>query len=164
MKTLVVGGDGMIGSAITRELRKKGHDVTPTSRRDPLPEGSMRLNLEDFTYLPLFEVVYLVAAVHTFQGCEGNASAYRINVDAPCEIARRAVKAGGFPVFVSSDCVEWCGGTAYARHKSLVEMVMHTLGGAIIRPSKVTPDRLDSLVELMRRVGEMREPGVYRWR
>jgi dTDP-4-dehydrorhamnose reductase len=164
VKVLVVGGDGMIGSAITRELRKKGHDVIPTSRRDPLPEGSMRLDLEDFSYLPACDVVYLVAAIHTFDGCIRSDAAYRINVDAPCEIARRAVKQNAFPVFVSSDAVEKCGETTYARQKSFVEMVMHSLGGAIVRPSRVTPDRLESLVELMRRVGEKREPGVFRWR
>jgi dTDP-4-dehydrorhamnose reductase len=113
--------------------------------------------------LATFGIVYLVAAVGTFQGCEGSASAYRINVDAPCQIAHKAVAFGTFPVFVSSDCVEWCGSTAYARQKSLVEMVIHGLGGAIVRPSRVNANRVVDLCKLLLRVGETREPGVHRW-
>lgn len=161
MKALVVGGDGRIGSELVRLLRTGGHDVIPTSRRQPVPDGWLWLDLDGpMRELPACDVVYLVAAIHTFQGCEGNAAAWRINVDAPCEIVR---KCGAFPVFVSSDCVEWGGVTAYARMKASVEMFIQAKDGAIVRPSRVTPDRLGMLCELMRRVGENREAGVHGW-
>lgn len=160
MKMLVVGGDGRIGSELVRLLHTGGHEVTPTSRRQPVPDGSLWLDLDQpIRDLPLCDVVYLVAAVHTFQGCEGNAAAWRINVDAPCAIVR---KCGAFPVFVSSDCVEWSG-TAYARMKAAVEMFIQGKDGAIVRPSRVTPHRVAMLCELLRRVGEDREAGVHRW-
>lgn len=113
--------------------------------------------------LPPADVGYVVAAIQTFQGCEGNPEAYRVNVDATSIIIRKMARAGTFPVFVSSDSVEWAGVTAYARHKSLVEMVVHASDGAIVRPSRVRPDRVDSLCDLMIKVGEDRLSGVHVW-
>jgi dTDP-4-dehydrorhamnose reductase len=162
MKALIVGGDGFIGSALVRHLTKDGNTVLATTRRNR--ESPLFLDmLEKIGELPPVDVVFLVAAVQTFQGCEGNPEAYRVNVDATVEIARRTWCLGAFPVFISSDCVEWGGATAYARHKSLVEMVIHSLGGAIVRPSRVWNARVFELCQLLEDVGREKLAGVHRW-
>lgn len=164
MKALVVGGDGFVGSNLVAVLVTRGHDVLATTRR----RGSDVYFLDlagPITWIPSADVVFIVAAVNTFQACEGNPQAFRVNVDAPVEIARLAVhEQGAFPVFVSSDCVEWCGATAYARHKALAELGVRMAGGAVVRPSRIAPERVGNFCDLLIDIGARRAPGVHHWK
>ena len=49
MKALVLGGSGHIGSAVVRELLRRGYEVGATGRRTPAPANISRL---PFAYLP----------------------------------------------------------------------------------------------------------------
>jgi nucleoside-diphosphate-sugar epimerase len=163
MKALVVGGDGKIGSALVAHLSAAGHQVIATTRRD---DDTTRLRLdmlEPIPDLPKADAVYLVAAVPSLIECERNPSTWIVNVDAPYAIACQMASRNAFPVFISSDAVESAGGTAYGRQKAHAETLMHMLMAAIVRPTRVTPERLASLCELLARVGERRLPGVHRW-
>jgi dTDP-4-dehydrorhamnose reductase len=144
-------------------LIAKGHEVLATTRHDD-ETTRMRLDLlAPIPRLPQVDVVYLVAACASLIECERNPATWIVNVDAPHAIATRMSALGAFVVFISSDAVECAGGTAYGRQKAHAEILMQTLGAAIVRPARVQPERLASLVELLARVGEKRRPGVFRW-
>jgi dTDP-4-dehydrorhamnose reductase len=163
MTALVIGGDGFVGSALVALLRERRCDVAATTRRPRAPGIFLAMALP-VQAIPAAEAVFIVAAVNTFQACEGNPQAYRVNVDAPVEIARLAIAQGGFPVFVSSDAVEWCGASAYARQKALAELGVRMVGGAVVRPSRVEPHRVGNLCELLLDVATRRLPGVHHWK
>lgn len=192
---LVIGGNGLIGTALCAELEKRGIDFLATTRREPpgplvprirphagwmMPDGKLFFDLsaDDPNVLPPAEVVYLVAAKPGFASCEGTAESWVVNVDAQIAIARRYQvtmlewikkerefsESSPFIVYVSSDAVEWCGGTAYARQKAQVESYVQAIDGAIIRPTRVTGETVDSLAALMVDVGIGRKQGVHRWK
>lgn len=163
-RALVVGGTGFVGAALVAELHRRGRQVIATSRRPaPLPPGEVFYDLADGQpeQLPVADTVYLVAAMPTFAACEGNPLAWRVNVDAPIAIARQFP--GAFVVFVSSDAVEWCGATAYARQKAQVEGFMHSRWGAIVRPNRILPQTVGAFAALLADVGESRNSGLHRW-
>lgn len=164
MKALVIGGDGFVGAALVALLRSRGHDVTATTRRRELADAPFLDLAVPISAIPRADTVFIVAGVNGFQACEGNPSAYRVNVDAPVEIARMAIGQGAFPVFVSSDSVEWCGATAYARQKAMAELGVRLSGGAVVRPSRIELHRVGSFCELMIDVGARRLPGVFHWK
>lgn len=165
MRALVIGGDGFLGRALVAALKDAGESVRCTTRRPAFIGAADYLDLaEPIPALPDVDVVYLVAAITTFQACEGNAEAWRVNVDAPIEVAMQAIDRGSFVVFVSSDAVEWCGATAYARTKAAAEVAIRTLRhSAIVRPARIGPQRVNELCELMIGIGRDRKAGVYRW-
>lgn len=164
---LVIGGDGFIGSAVCAELERRQCEFIETTRRDSQALGAQfffRLGIDDPHELPAAEAVYLIAAMPKFQDCEGNPTAWLVNVDAQIAIARTArAKSGAFIVFISSDCVEWCGSTAMARQKAQVESFIQTIDGAIIRPTRVAPALVGDLAREIVRVGLDRKPGLVRW-
>lgn len=163
MKALVIGGDGFVGLNLVSALQNAGADVIRTSRRGIANSGVVYLDLEKLIPdLPKSDVVYLVAAVTSFQACEGNAKSWIVNVDSQISIAKKAVEAGSFPVFVSSDCVEWSA-TQYAREKAYTELAVLMLGGAVVRPSRIQPARVGDVCALMVRVGKQKLAGVHRW-
>jgi nucleoside-diphosphate-sugar epimerase len=164
MRALVVGGDGKIGAALRQYLAASGHDVFYTTRRVDKRDAFYVDLLQPIPEMPRsIDAVYLVAAVPSLIECERNPATWIINVDAPYAIANQMAARNAFPVFVSSDAVESAGGTAYGRQKAHAETLMHMLMAAIVRPTRVTPERLPSLCELLMRVGERRLPGVHRW-
>lgn len=165
MKALVIGGDGMVGSALVGLLRERNCAVVATTRRRDIPEDRVFMDLAQPVHdlLPC-EVVYIVAAVNGFEPCQGNSEAYRVNVDAPTEIARLAALRAVFPVFISSDCVEWCGATDYARHKAMAEIAVRLVGGAVVRPCRIEPTRVRNLCEMLFDIGMRRAGGVYHWK
>jgi len=162
IRALVIG-EGMLGCALIDALSEAGHHVIGTSRDVLSDKFYLNLIKEIPTNLPKTDVTYIVAALANYKACERDQDSWQINADSPVEIARRVTEEeNSFPVFVSSDVVEWMSG-AYARQKSYAELGVLMFGGAVVRPSKFTADNVSSLCHLMIRVGLDRKPGVYRW-
>ena len=163
---LVIGGNGLIGTAVCEELERRSLPFICTTRRSSEslgPKFMFRLGDDDPAELPGASIVYLVAAAPGFAACEGSADSWVVNVDAQIAIARR-FKPSAFVVYVSSDAVEWCGATAYARQKAQVESYIQAIDGAVIRPTRVLPASAGDLAKLMIDVGENRKQGVHRWK
>ena len=153
----------MLGTALVEVLCEAGHETVSTSR-DALSSHFYLDMLKPIPELPLVETVFIVAAIATYRGAEFNPQqAWIINADAPIEIGRQCIDRGMFPVFVSTDAIEWLGFTEYGRGKTYADLGIRLLGGAVVRPAKFTPDNIGSLCNLMIRVGLDRRPGVYRW-
>ena len=122
-------------------MAETGYAVSGSSR-DVL-SSKFFLNLtQPIPELPLVDTVYVCAAIASYRNCEGNQSAWVVNADAPVSICRQAINRGMFPIFVSSDSIEFM---------------------SIVRPRRFGPDNIASLCHLMIRVGLDRKPGVYRW-
>lgn len=166
MRALLIGGDSFVGQGLDAELRLRGHVVLPTTRRHShaIGLGWPLLDLaQPVNDLPDGDVAFVVAAVTKFRGCEGNSESYRVNVDAPIDIARIMAQRGGFCVFVSTDAVEWCGSTAYARQKALAEIGVRLAGGAVVWPGPILPEQRREVCSLLADVGERRLAGVHVW-
>lgn len=163
MHSALVIGEGMLGCALIEALSEAGHHVIGTSREALTDKYYLNLTQPIPGNLPKTDVTYIVAAIASYRACEGDQDSWQINADSPVEIARRVTQnEDGFPVFVSSDAVEWMS-NAYTRQKAYAELGVLMFGGAIIRPRRFTPDNIGSLCHLMIRVGLDRKPGVYRW-
>lgn len=154
---LVIGADGFIGSRLVEMCACVG-----TSRRP----GTKHLHFDLMTekaVVPTSDIVYICAGANGAKRCEGVQESYRINVDAPIEIAQQVSRYGGFTVWVSSMSVEWMDG-AYQRQKRATEGVLRVIPNtAIVRAGRVTRDNLDSLCEHMMAVGRNRFSGLTRW-
>ena len=173
---LVIGGRGLVGTALCAELAIRDIAFTATCKRlNHLNE--IKLDLLDLVAndleqkirksLPPAEVVYLVAAKTGFGACEGDRSSWIVNVDAPIMIARHYRTWPLFTyrchiVFISSDAVEYCGATAYARQKAQVESYIQSIDGAIVRAGRVGA-RVGELARVIADVGVQRRVGLTRW-
>lgn len=157
---LLIGKDGQLGSALYKHFK----DCIGTSRHTG---AKPYFQLTDDPWrLPHAEVVFIVAAKTKFRDCEIDGDAWNINVDSPIRIAARFGES--FIVYISSEAAEWSGHTAYGDQKRFAEMGLravvpyHRL--AIIRPDKVSPDRIDDLCKLMEKIGREKIGGIYRFR
>lgn len=153
-RVLIVGGDGMIGSALARRLRGKGRDVVTTSRRSGRECPPLDLARDANTW-PLpgdIRTAYLCAAVTAIEACESPGShAWAVNVEGTTTLARRLVAEGSHVVFLSSNMVfdgstpftqadaATCPTTAYGRMKAEAERRLLLLGGhaCVVRLTKV---------------------------
>ncbi len=163
MINLIVGGNGLVGTALRSALERKEIMFDFTSRTLDGTLNQIRLDLmsvPNFWHCD-YDVVYLVAAVPKFAECERDPATWRVNVDAPIAMARLFPKA--FKVFISSDAVEFAGNTAYARQKAHVESYMQSIDAAIVRPSRIPPENADMFAEYLIAVGQGRRPGLFRW-
>lgn len=160
---LVIGGYGLIGSALCAELTSRQVPFVATTRRTQQEHAMAFYDLRrsDPASLPPASIVYLVAGMPGFATCEGNRLSWRVNVDAAIALARHYRHS--FVIFISTDAVEWCGATAYAREKAQVEPIIHAIDGAIVRPAKVTPERAGEFAKALAEVARARKPGVFRW-
>lgn len=166
MTSLVIGADGLLGSALM--------DIVPdpigTTRRhrrhfDDRGRPSFYLDLlEPQSHLPICDVAYLCAGTKGFAENEGNRNAFRADVDGNIQIARRALAGGSFVLFISSDGAEWGGHTAYIRNRLLVEMALVMQPRvAIIRPAKFNSQNVASLAARCLDVARARAEGVHYW-
>ena len=160
---LIVGGDGMIGTALAAALREQGHEVAATSRRDgaawrvDLAEAPDRWRLPDRV-----GVAYLCAAVTSLAACEADPeAAWHVNVEHTLRLSRQLAERGARLVLLSTNQV-FDGlierptvdtpsnpTSAYGRQKAAVEAALAELdaSGAAVRLTKV----LGSRVELFER-------------
>lgn len=164
MSALVIGGDGMIGSALVAELRRRSVAVIETTRRHT--SGCNRLHLDmaqAIPEMPSAEHIFLVAAMPKVFDCQGSALAWRVNADAPIEIAQQAHARNMHITFISSDSIHRFGSCDYARAKLHVEAVLQAMRATIVRPSVVSRDRAAECAAFIADVGLKALGGVHRW-
>lgn len=109
LRILVIGADGIIGSALYNDLLRRGHTVIGTTRREP-KERSSRLIFLDLAgsqmvkeCLPEADVAIICAAGARFVECRLQPDrARRVNVTAPVILVRRLVERGTYVARLSS--------------------------------------------------------------
>jgi dTDP-4-dehydrorhamnose reductase len=159
VKALVVGGDGVIGRALSAALKERGDAVLRTTRRAGHSPGSewMALDLgSSLPALPDCDVAFFCAAITGFAACRASPQmTERINVSAPVELADTLVSRGSRVILLSTSAVLDCAqprmradrpyaprGT-YGSQKAAAERGILMLGSkaTVLRLSKVlTPD------------------------
>ena len=161
---MVVGSDGAVGAALSAHLLALGVSVYRTTRRIGQQDGKMHLELtEPVGSLPEVDVIFFCAGVARFIDCETQEAAYRVNVDAPMEIARSMPR--GLFVFLSSDAVQKALHTNYGMHKALAEMGLRALPrAAVVRLGRVQQDDLPQLCERLAVIGAQGKAGLFMWR
>lgn len=109
---LVIGGDGLIGRALTAELLSSHLKVINTSRSLNILNNQIHFDLNFgvgnliglINWVP--DVVYICAAVTGFAACSKNPSAtYHTNVTQTVELASHFMQQGSRVVYLSSNAV-----------------------------------------------------------
>lgn len=167
---IVVGGRGLLGTALVSELRRleelnPSYDVAVTTRTGLGVRSALDLSKE-YPRLPCEYaggVVFLVAAITSLGAAESDPVAWRVNADAPAALALEAAKAKMFPIFVSSDAVERFPHMAYSKQKAYAETIVLGCGGAVVRPTRIPRERVGQLVQYLIGLAEGRHAGLHRW-
>ncbi len=164
----VIGGDGVIGSALAHNLRCSGADVICSTRKMPIDaQRGFYLDLADpcLPPLPKADVVILAASVTRLADCRSDPSTtWRINVEAQARIADQALASGAFVIFPSTTQVfdgsrafpepeDSCSPrSVHGKQKAEAEsaLLRHGNGVAVVRLGKVIGRHL-SLFENWRR-------------
>ncbi len=154
MKCLVTGASGLLGGHLMQVLP------------DPEAYGQRledcRNDVQSIGYG--YDRAFLCAGTKGFAACEGNAKAFRADVDGNIFLARHLLKTGTFVVFVSTDAVEVAAGSAYARNRLLVELAIGGLPNvAIFRPGRFDKDNVHLAARACADVGIHRIEGLTRW-
>lgn len=164
-RALVVGGDGLVGQALTAHLRARNwHVVATTRRRALVSEARPFLDLdqgnEDWSQLreQCFDVAYLVAAVARLANCARDPEgSWRINVVKTTALAAWLMQRGVRVVFLSTNQVfdgqqahrredePVAPATVYGRQKAATEMAIMTgrpraESATVVRLTKVLGD------------------------
>lgn len=147
--SLIVGHTGTLGAAILERTRPLGHPYLRRLEDEPKTEAKL---------------AYLCAGTKGHAECEGNAAAFRADVDGNIRLAKHLLRQGAFVVFVSTDAVEKMAG-AYARNRMYVELALIMQSNvAIVRPGKFDANTVGPLADLCINVGENRKEGLHYWR
>ena len=173
MRALVVGGDSKIGQVLCGRLNARGHEIIITTRRVEKARP-----VEGWVYLDMLDprlpaevadnpgefVFYIMAAITGVVPAETHPDAWRINAEAPVALALQAKARGWHVVFMSSGTVEKAPHSASAMQKRYAELVVHMVGGCVVRPLPfVQPEKYAEIADLLVGVGEQRRTGVVRW-
>jgi len=151
---LVVGGDGLVGSAIHSHCRRSGISVEISSRRPGTKDFFLDLRDPDFAPLDrtTYEFAFVCAAVTDMRACqEEPALTRRVNVANTIELMCRLADRGTHLLFLSSSQVfdgetagpredaATCPKNEYGAQKLAVEqeIARHGLPAAILRPTKI---------------------------
>ena len=161
MRVIVIGTDGLIGSALAGALRARGDAVVGTTRRDRgTGPNELFLDLADpresGAALPEAEVCFLCEALTNFVDCRARPDLARMtDVLTPAKIAARLAGAGVRTILLSTSAVLDCKepgmraerprapASLYGRFKAEAEkaVLRHGELGAVVRLTKVlTPD------------------------
>jgi dTDP-4-dehydrorhamnose reductase len=115
LRALVIGTDGVIGSALYDHLARRGHTVFGTTRRKNKLDSNRTLFLDlaepriAIDRLPDVDIAVMCAAMARFADCRIQPDLARhVNVTAPTALARRLVERGAFVVRLSSSAVFDC--------------------------------------------------------
>jgi dTDP-4-dehydrorhamnose reductase len=154
MRVLVVGADGLIGGALSSELKRRGHAVTGTTRRAQGAHecSSVFLDLaaDRLAPVPPADVTVICAAMAKFADCRDRFDlAHRVNVEARLALAKSATANGRRTLALSSsavfDCMrphakaDWepAPRSAYGRLMAEAEAGVLACGGSVLRSTKV---------------------------
>lgn len=139
MKVLITGIRGFLGSAIARELIRKGHAVSGTSSRDldeTFPSGPdvSKLKLGEEAPSKLFDGVdCVIHCAHDF-----SSDAFERNVEGTKRIFLAAKSAGVIgQVFISSYSATPRSKTRYGQAKFSLERFFLENGGTVLKPGLV---------------------------
>jgi nucleoside-diphosphate-sugar epimerase len=85
---MILGGDGLIGSALSKFLKQNNHHVVTTTRNKNLLNSSTYYlnfkNLEGLSLLPMVDIVFICAAISTKkESAQNKELALQVNVLAP---------------------------------------------------------------------------------
>jgi dTDP-4-dehydrorhamnose reductase len=162
---LILGGDGLLGSALHRHWKNLGREVVITTRTNSAERNTaIKLDLSQtpnaWPSLPQCRVAVLCAAITSLEICRSRPTETRqVNVVHTLELARHLVRRGIFVVFISSNLV-FDGNkpfrklneppspqTEYGRQKTETENGLKELKGetAVIRLTKVVHPNLPLL-------------------
>jgi dTDP-4-dehydrorhamnose reductase len=156
---LVVGAEGLVGTALAARLRSEGHQVLETTRRpERVEEDKVLLDLAaspaNWDIPAGITVAYLCAAVTNLESCRKDpVGTAKVNVEGTTALADHLLEQGAFVVAVSSNRVfdgthphyrttdPFCPTTEYGRQKVALENRLGTLGSGvgICRLTKVLP-------------------------
>jgi dTDP-4-dehydrorhamnose reductase len=159
---LVVGADGMVGSALVTGLRQTGLSVLGTTRRrERVNQNCLHLDLADDLqhWRPPHpvDVAVLCAGETRLQACKNNpAQSAKVNVEGVLQLAKNLQSAGAFVIYLSTNQVfdgsvpfrsphdPCCPVTEYGRQKAEVERRLGRAGapGAIVRFTKILGPRI----------------------
>lgn len=165
---IVIGGRGLVGSALVSKLNSSSNwELHYSQRGVAVDERSFKLDLATLHDRAIESVtarivrgrttVFLVAACTGVVRCEAEPETWAVNFDAPVQLALAAAAAGGRPIFISSDAVSRAPHTAYARQKAMTELGVLGCGGIVVRPSRITQDGAPAFASYLRRVAEVAE-------
>jgi dTDP-4-dehydrorhamnose reductase len=151
---LIVGGDGLIGRALTRHLRSEGLSVVATTRRPH--GGGLPFDLVDGSRsraaLPVARTAIIAAGATSLAGCAADPrGTARINVDGTVALFEKLAAAGTAIVYLSSSQVfdgslpyrrrdsAYCPVSEYGRQKAAAEAALLRCApqAAIVRFAKV---------------------------
>ena len=156
-------GTGLIGSALLARL--PGSSLVDRKTLD-LERPDLRLPEAPAGCSPYaWGTAYICAGVSGFEECEGNAQAYRVNVDGTLQVARTLIhRLQMFVVFISSRSIEWELRSAYSMHKALVEIALMSMGPhAIVRPTcKITSENVAEFCVKLAHIGTEKLEGIHR--
>ncbi len=159
----VVGGDGLIGSALVRRLGQAGAEVFTSSRRPSGAPNTVHLDLAEPASWPDFpraDAAVLCAGNTSIASCaEEKGLATRVNVEAMSELAALLSTHAKMVLLLSSNQV-FDGSTArrnrtdapcpvceYGRQKASAEAhVLEFPGGAVLRLTKVLTPKVPLLL------------------
>lgn len=169
---LIVGGNGLIGSALSAYLQSIGEKVSITTRRPALLEpGSTFLDLSNLTPMRFegYDNAFLCAGVTNLSVCESDPSnTSKVNVDATLSLAAQLHESGCRVIYISSNTVfngqihypdestPDCSIIEYGRQKAEVERKMLMLGSGmvVVRISKICSLNLPVFSSIFRNLSD----------
>jgi len=111
-KVLVLGSTGMLGSAVTRALQERGHEVITASRSNGIKFDAVNLDTEDLLKAAglqggdfVVNCVGLTKSRIDETSMTSRSLAVKLNIDFPDDLARSAEQAGVNVIQVATDCV-----------------------------------------------------------
>jgi dTDP-4-dehydrorhamnose reductase len=169
---LVIGADGLIGGALTRELRSQGTTVHTTAK-DAKRESDITLDLADAAIervaLPRADVAVVCASFNGFAECRRDpVKARQVNALAPEILTRRLRQDGTRVIYLSSSAVfdfqvpqiaasaPTCPRTVYGAVKAEGEqrVLMQGQGTTVLRLAKVLSANMPLLKNWRHSLGE----------
>ena len=153
MNTLVIGGSGCLGTALTKLLLSNGNSVTLAGRKQhnyQCPFEFLDLDnqssVEHFDVSKFHRIYYLAQSLEYKNYPSGIASTFNVNAYSPMNLARRVIQSGSsfvyistgsvyptskFPLCENSDLVSESDANIYSMSKILAEKLLLSLGSDI---------------------------------
>lgn len=182
MSFCVVGGDGLIGSALADHLLALGAETYITSRRKLSPDRpriSLDLTADDpFCAVPPIKTAFICAALTGFKRCEDDpALAFRTNVRGVYLVTKRFVMMGTRVILLSSSAIQNKPETVYGGTSALGEMLVLRQGyhltaalrfGPVTRDDRKTypdgaydPVTIDAVIDAVLGMAERGDAGLH---